>query len=216
MDLLPNQCHVLVLLLGVHALVDLWLLPDPRTAQVLPTGRRSGSDLRRIRARLVLGPAAVAVATLLALLDVGGWLPAVIVFLGALAIRLVSLLRSRLSWGSYLGEQAANLGLLLTVVAATANVAGGRWLDTLAGIPLQVLALVTGLLFVWQTGAVAVGLLVRELPAVQQTEAGAPQAGQLIGRLERLLILALVLAGVPSGIGFLVAAKSVLRFGEVT
>jgi len=42
-----------------------------------------------------------------------------------------------------------------------------------------------------------------------------PQGGKLIGRLERLMILMLVLAGEPGGIGFLIAAKSILRFNEL-
>jgi len=41
-----------------------------------------------------------------------------------------------------------------------------------------------------------------------------PQGGQLIGRLERLMILMLVLAEQPDGIGLLIAAKSILRFNE--
>jgi hypothetical protein len=42
-----------------------------------------------------------------------------------------------------------------------------------------------------------------------------PRGGRLIGKLERLLILMLVLAGEPDGIGFLIAAKSILRFNEL-
>lgn len=45
--------------------------------------------------------------------------------------------------------------------------------------------------------------------------AGLPQAGRWIGYLERLIILTLVLHGAYSAIGFLVAAKSLLRFGQL-
>ncbi len=44
--------------------------------------------------------------------------------------------------------------------------------------------------------------------------AGLKGGGKLIGQLERALIFLLVLIGQPAGIGFLVAAKSVLRFKE--
>lgn len=44
---------------------------------------------------------------------------------------------------------------------------------------------------------------------------GLPNAGRIIGQMERLLIFMLVFAGEPGGIGFLVAAKSVFRFGEL-
>ncbi len=43
---------------------------------------------------------------------------------------------------------------------------------------------------------------------------GLENGGMLIGRLERLLILVLIYINQPIGIGFLVAAKSILRFEE--
>ncbi len=43
---------------------------------------------------------------------------------------------------------------------------------------------------------------------------GLKNGGKLIGQLERLLILILIIIGQPLGIGFLVTAKSILRFEE--
>jgi len=43
---------------------------------------------------------------------------------------------------------------------------------------------------------------------------GLKSGGRLIGQLERALIFLLILIGQPAGIGFLVAAKSILRFEE--
>ena len=45
---------------------------------------------------------------------------------------------------------------------------------------------------------------------------GLPKGGQTIGKLERLLVFMFVLAGKPEGIGFVIAAKSVFRIGELT
>ena len=42
-----------------------------------------------------------------------------------------------------------------------------------------------------------------------------PNAGQWIGYIERVLILTFVLIGSIEGVGFLLAAKSVFRFGEL-
>lgn len=53
-----------------------------------------------------------------------------------------------------------------------------------------------------------------QLPASVR-EQGFLAGGGTIGRLERLLILVFVLMGEPGAIGFLIAAKSVLRFGEL-
>ena len=43
-----------------------------------------------------------------------------------------------------------------------------------------------------------------------------PNAGAWIGYLERVLILTFMLVGYMEGIGFLLAAKSIFRFGELT
>jgi hypothetical protein len=62
---------------------------------------------------------------------------------------------------------------------------------------------------------------VRQLEPVRHADAGRPhrrgfdQGGKLIGQLERALIFLLILAGQPASIGLLIAAKSVLRFGEL-
>ena len=44
---------------------------------------------------------------------------------------------------------------------------------------------------------------------------GLPNGGRAIGHLERGLIFLLILSDLAAGIGFLIAAKSVLRFGSV-
>jgi hypothetical protein len=45
---------------------------------------------------------------------------------------------------------------------------------------------------------------------------GLKQAGRLIGYLERWLILTFILTAQYSGIGFLLAAKSIFRFGDLS
>lgn len=51
-------------------------------------------------------------------------------------------------------------------------------------------------------------------PASPNTQS-LPNAGQWIGYIERILILTFVLIGSMEGVGFLLAAKSVFRFGEL-
>ena len=46
-------------------------------------------------------------------------------------------------------------------------------------------------------------------------EKGLTGGGHYIGYLERSLIILLVLSGYPDAVGFLIAAKSILRFGEI-
>ena len=68
-----------------------------------------------------------------------------------------------------------------------------------------------GIIIATRAGGFAVGLLMRPWADVD-LPTGLPQGGTLIGMLERGLIFILVLAGQPGGNGFLIAAKSVLRF----
>lgn len=44
---------------------------------------------------------------------------------------------------------------------------------------------------------------------------GLKEGGRIIGYLERLLIYVFILSGQFAGVGFLVAAKSIFRFGEL-
>src|SRR5262249_41476722 len=48
-----------------------------------------------------------------------------------------------------------------------------------------------------------------------ETQDSLQNAGKLIGILERLLVFAFVLLGKWEGVGFLLAAKSVFRFGDL-
>ena len=50
----------------------------------------------------------------------------------------------------------------------------------------------------------------------RENRRGLARAGMWIGRLERVITLTFVLAGQPQGVGFLIAAKSVFRFGEIS
>lgn len=51
-------------------------------------------------------------------------------------------------------------------------------------------------------------------PEVQNTEKSLPNAGKLIGIMERFLTLSLILVGQYGAVGLIVAAKSILRFKD--
>ncbi|RMG95820.1 MAG: hypothetical protein D6708_02915 [Candidatus Dadabacteria bacterium] len=53
-------------------------------------------------------------------------------------------------------------------------------------------------------------------PEIEQFRArGLPQGGRIIGYLERFLTVSFVLLGTPAAIGLVLAAKGILRFGEI-
>lgn len=129
--------------------------------------------------------------------------------------------------GGFLADQAAHLA----TIAATATLAPGLWATGFwatgfwaTGIPagagftatgaLGAAVVAAGFLLATRAGSFAVGLLMAGLAAGAPPE-GLPRGGLTIGLLERGLIYVLMLAGQPEVIGFLIAAKSILRFGAV-
>ncbi len=88
-------------------------------------------------------------------------------------------------------------------------VAGGFWGDA-PGLP-PLMAYLAGAILTIRAGGFAVGELMRDYQHASLPE-GLPNGGRMIGLLERAMIFLLVLVGQPAGIGFLIAAKSILRF----
>ncbi len=99
------------------------------------------------------------------------------------------------------------------------------WLRILGKNYLAVLVLLSGVVAAVRFGGFLIAMAVR--PLLKQIETkervseknagrrGLINGGHIIGQLERLLIFMFVMVDYPEGIGFLLAAKSVLRFGEV-
>lgn len=68
---------------------------------------------------------------------------------------------------------------------------------------------ISGVCLIWGSGFV----VSKSLPPNSNRD-GLPNGGQRIGYLERILIFIFVMVGNYEVIGFLVTAKSILRFGE--
>lgn len=90
---------------------------------------------------------------------------------------------------------------------AAASGIWGPWLH-IAIIPAIVLS---GFIITVNAGGHVVGLVTSQY-AEKFERQGLPQAGKTIGQLERTLIFLLIMIQQPAGIGFLIAAKSLLRF----
>jgi len=135
--------------------------------------------------------------------------------------------RLRDSATTFLLDQAAHIAVLIGVTAL--------WGQAIAAVPASVTAASAFLIAVvslwWVAGtfiekATARWKNEREVRACAAPEGlgttrspeteGLRGAGLWIGRLERVLIFLFVLMGRFEAIGFLIAAKSVFRFGEVT
>ena len=115
---------------------------------------------------------------------------------------------------AFLLDQGAHL-LTIAVLAAYAPGlwASGAW----AGLPdlLPLMALAAGLTATLFAGQHVIGLLMRpHAPRVRND--GLKNGGRQIGLLERGLIFTFILTSHPIGVGFLIGAKSILRFGTAS
>jgi hypothetical protein len=125
---------------------------------------------------------------------------------------------------------AAGLALAILVSGAAPAADGllGQWLDgvglpLLAGLtPDRALLLLGVVLLQMSTGNVVVRLVLAATHTVNPAREGTPsdpatrlKGGRLLGPMERLLILALALAGQVTAATVVVAAKGLLRFPEL-
>lgn len=121
--------------------------------------------------------------------------------------------RVRGGFAAFLADQAVHIATLAVFAAVWPDLyAGGLW-SGLAALP-ALYALLAGAVFAIRAGGFAIGQLMQPWAEAIALD-GLPGGGRAIGHLERGLIFLMVLGGMAEGIGFLIAAKSVLRFGTV-
>ncbi len=129
----------------------------------------------------------------------------------------------------FLIDQSAHLVVIIVLVMLIS--AGDSiflfWNDLFGDTIIKLLIIITGTIAVIKTGSVLIGIAVEPfLNEIEKSSSkkkqqedklnrGLKNGGSTIGRLERGLILIFVLVGHPEAIGFLIAAKSIFRFGEI-
>lgn len=177
-------------LLFAHVLADFVLQP----ARMVAAKRHPGW--------LALHGATVWATAALSLGSLSPWLA--LLALGHVAVDLGKSLAPR-GVAAFLADQAAHLAMLVALAAVCPLPGwGAPW------APLMALA--AGAVLATRGGGFMIGLLME--PWADSAPEGLRRGGWLIGQLERGLILGLVLTGQSGGIGFLIAAKSVLRFSD--
>lgn len=116
---------------------------------------------------------------------------------------------------TYLLDQSAHLLVLLLAVMWLPDALLAHWWPPLSTDMIQVALVLSGLIAATMAGGPAIGHLMARFKSDAQPE-GLEYAGRIIGLMERGLIFLMVMIGEPSGIGFLIAAKSILRFDTVS
>jgi hypothetical protein len=122
-------------------------------------------------------------------------------------------------------DQLAHL-LVLAVFAGVAGATGvvPAWSSPDAALVFPLMLVIAGAIVAIRVGSMVLNLALAPYLANMRDRLGDEampdtrgfqRGGQTIGYLERALIFVFVLAGHPGAVGFLVAAKAFLRFGEI-
>ncbi|RGX78487.1 DUF3307 domain-containing protein [Bacteroides stercorirosoris] len=106
----------------------------------------------------------------------------------------------------FFGDQLLHWAILAICASALA----------LPALPFQrqFLLLILGFALLFKPTNILITLVLRQLNVTPRTEKTLPSAGHLIGNIERILTFVLVLLEQYSAIGFLIAAKSIMRFRD--
>ncbi len=164
------------------------------------------------------------IVTLLSYLFVGVWVNWIIPVIIAVTHTAIDLIKSKSNSGNrknligFSIDQFAHL-LVIALIAITIGdklTAESYWLEIFGAGYLEFNIYASGLIFTVLTGGIIVGMLVKPfLDQIEVNNDGLEKGGELIGKLERLLIFFFVVIGNMTVVGFLIAAKSIFRFGEL-
>lgn len=81
----------------------------------------------------------------------------------------------------------------------------------------KIIAIVTAYVLACKPASIAIGISLKGLTEqLKGKQTGLISAGRWIGYLERCLIISFMLIGQFGGVGFLLAAKTIFRFGDLT
>lgn len=155
------------------------------------------------------------VLALIALGDITQWLPGLVVTLTHLGIDLLKSYKDPKSTKWFVIDQCLHVLVLLALWSwlagyAPLNDLRYAWYDDRTLVLLLVAIVLT------KPVGILIGVFTsRWSEQLKGKEDNLPNAGMWIGIIERLLILVFVLGGVVEAVGFLLAAKSVFRFGDL-
>ena len=146
--------------------------------------------------------------------DIGFWLPALVIAFTHLIIDLVKINYQRPDnrriW--FFADQ----GMHLLVLVIASFLLSDESMDISFLRKPQFLVVLAGIGFLLQPAAVIIRMGISHwAPTSVPDERSLQNAGKLIGMLERLLIFIFIMAGRWEGVGFLLGAKSIFRFGDL-
>lgn len=199
--------ETLLILLTTHLIADFPLQPD---------------WLIRHKQNFIVLLARAAIVAIVAIILLGGWpINLLLILIGTyIVVDAIKVYLLPDTLGPFLLNQAVHIIIIVGLAVSFPN---AFWMGWWTAIPnagqnafLIGLVLISGLIASLPMGAILIRKVTVnfDIEAVDQIE-GLKNGGLYIGLLERALVMLLILIGQPAGVGFLITAKSILRFGDV-
>lgn len=154
------------------------------------------------------------------------WLLPLVIFISHFLIDFGKSRFKKDTLGTFLLDQVLHFAVMGMLIAfyLLPKVVTPYWFRVFPNIAQPVITILTAFIFLTFVGGLLIGYFVHPFQdqireyykkAKKDPVEGLANGGKMIGWLERLLIFVFVLAGQYAGVGFLITAKSVFRFGEL-
>lgn len=208
------QSNMFLRLLLAHLLGD-FLFQSDRVC----VGKRSNVWCSQLRAHLCHG-GVQSLLCFVALGDVHYWYVALLVGLLHLGVDWMKIWmerKSRCNAVLFYADQFLHVAVLLLVVGLLSYMDGLACLWYGFLVPSNSLIVLVAYLLLLKPASIVVGSVLSRFKLQQANgcDENLKQAGQWIGYCERLMALSFIMIGCFEALGFLVAAKSIFRFGDL-
>lgn len=143
------------------------------------------------------------------------WVVPTIIFTSHLLIDVTKYSLKKDKLFSFIFDQACHLVVIFTLWFSLYGDYNSLYDVFLAINTTQTWAIIAGYILMLRPSSIILSLFLKQWAPPNTKAQSLPNAGQWIGYLERILIMTFILIGSIEGVGFLLAAKSVFRFGEL-
>lgn len=203
--------QILIPLLTAHLLADFIFQTD--------------EDVKRKHSILVFGKH-ILIVTILSYLLVGLWYCITIPVIILISHTLIDLLKKTIKKDSltiFLVDQAAHylviIGLSIYLESEFRGTTNLFWFNMWGSVYVKTMVIIIALILVTKFSSIIISYIIKpfqlKIFKIENDNKNEIKTGRIIGYLERLIILILFFAGLPTIIGFLITAKSILRYGEI-
>jgi hypothetical protein len=204
--------QILIPLLAAHFLSDFILQTD--------------EDVKKKQSPLVFGKHIVFV-TLLSYLLVGNWYSYIIPATILLTHSIIDLIKKSIKKDSLLifsVDQAAHyLVILLISIYMRNQILLDQnplfWSNVFGVVYIQIMVIVIAVIMITKLSSIIISYIIKPFQVkifkAENNNSDEIKTGRIIGYLERIIILVLFLAELPAVVGFLITAKSILRYAEI-